>query len=719
MSSLAFAIVIHNHQPVGNFDHVIEDAYQRSYLPFLEALERRSAILIALHNSGCLWEWLEAKHPEYGERVVALVRRGQIKLVGGGYYEPILPLLPSENRRGQIGRMNSFLQERFGSPPDGMWLAERVWEPNLPLDLASQGIRWLCLDDTQFLQVGLQDRDLKGRYLTEDGSVPLSIYPTQMKLRYEIPFASPETVLETLRESADDWPGTIRVFADDGEKFGVWPGTDRLCYGEEHWLDRFFDLLERNAEWLHLVHLSEHLDQYPPVGRIYLPAGSYREMTEWALPPETHRLFLDTQRFLKDQGHEAAESILLKGGFFRNFLARYSESNQLHKRVIDVLKMLDATRMSGAFEAKIRDHLWRAQSNDAYWHGVFGGLYLPHLRDGLYGELLAGEIALDTASHPSKTWAEARRIDYDCDGHEEVILSTERIALHISPWRGGGALEIDDRVCGRNITNVLTRRPEAYHDEIRKKGLSEGGSEVRTIHDGISAKEEHLDRFLVYDRRDRLALIDRFFRTAPAPDDLINGDRNERGDFTTAPYRADVSGKKGIAQAILARKGCLDGDSRRGIEVGRVTRIRAGEDRFEVEITLHSMAGEDLSFHYGIEWLVNFLAGRAHDRFVLVDGIKTADPALVAAERLLPGRVVSFVDEWKQERVDITADRVAGWVRAPLVTVSLSEGGAESLYQGTILLPYWEVRLAPGSEWKTTLTCGFRNGPGVNTEPVV
>lgn len=727
MSALSFAIVIHNHQPVGNFDHVIEDAYARAYLPFLEVIERRPSIRIALHNSGCLWEWLEAHHPDYIDRVAALVGRGQVEILGGGFYEPILPLLPSENRRGQIGRMSDYIERRFGERPKGMWLAERVWEPDLPRDLVSQGIRWLSLDDTQFLQVGLLDEELKGRYLTEDGATAVSIYPTQMELRYEIPFAPPEKVIETLRGSADDRPGTIRVFGDDGEKFGVWPQTDRLCYGENQWLNRFFDQLERNGAWLRLVHLSEHMEEHPPVGRVYLPAGSYREMTEWALPPATQRLFHETQGFLRQQGRATAEGILLKGGFFRNFLARYPESNQIHKRVLDLLARLDQTpEASPARNGEVLHRLWRAQSNDAYWHGVFGGLYLPHLRDGLYRELILAENALERALHPSKRWAETRMADYDCDGVEEVILSSDRLGIHMSPRRGGGIVEIDDRASARNIVNGLSRRPEAYHDQIRARIGAPGSNEAHTIHDGISMKEANLDRLLTYDRRDRLALVERFFSRVPDPKDLIDGDESERGDFVGSPFRVEGaprrrSGKPGRAgqsvDVVLVRSGILDRDPSRAIEVRKRVRLCGGDDGFEVELCLRSRSVETLSFHFGIEWLVNFLAGRAHDRYILVDGRRPDDPMLMGSERHPGARVLSLVDEWMQERVDLTATDVDGWVRAPLVTVSLSEAGAESIYQGTVVLPYWEVGLDPGAEWSTKMALRLRHGRTAEDEP--
>src|SRR5512139_4139428 len=90
-------LVIHNHQPVGNFDHVFHLACDKAYLPFLSMLQEFPRLRIGLHTSGCLWEWLEAHRPEYGKLVDELLADGQLELLGGGMYEPILPVLPERD----------------------------------------------------------------------------------------------------------------------------------------------------------------------------------------------------------------------------------------------------------------------------------------------------------------------------------------------------------------------------------------------------------------------------------------------------------------------------------------------------------------------------------------------------------------------------------------------------------------------------------------------
>src|SRR5579862_903460 len=98
-------LLIHAHQPVGNFDDVVERTYERSYLPFLECVARHPRVRVGLHYSGPLLEWMAQKHPEHIRQIAGLVARGQVEIVGGGFYEPILIAIPYEDRIEQIRRL--------------------------------------------------------------------------------------------------------------------------------------------------------------------------------------------------------------------------------------------------------------------------------------------------------------------------------------------------------------------------------------------------------------------------------------------------------------------------------------------------------------------------------------------------------------------------------------------------------------------------------------
>src|SRR6056297_2987757 len=96
-NKVIFSFGIHNHQPVGNFDHVIEDAYQKAYFPFVEVMNEFPDIPFALHNSGILWDWISRNHKEYLEIIRGMTGRSQLEILSAGYYEPILSIIPEKD----------------------------------------------------------------------------------------------------------------------------------------------------------------------------------------------------------------------------------------------------------------------------------------------------------------------------------------------------------------------------------------------------------------------------------------------------------------------------------------------------------------------------------------------------------------------------------------------------------------------------------------------
>ena len=223
MSGVRLILALHNHQPVGNFEGVFEASFRDAYAPFLDVLEAYPEIPIALHTSGPLLEWLGANRPEYVARLRKLVETGRLEILGGAFFEPILTMIPTRDRLGQIREYSAYLADLFGRPIRGMWVAERVWEQNLASSLVDAGIEYTVLDDYHFERAGLEKNDLFGYYLTEDDGRLLKVFPGSERLRYFIPFHEPHETYEYLRRLAAERPGAVVVMADDGEKFGGWP----------------------------------------------------------------------------------------------------------------------------------------------------------------------------------------------------------------------------------------------------------------------------------------------------------------------------------------------------------------------------------------------------------------------------------------------------------------------------------------------------------------
>jgi alpha-amylase len=284
MKLTRFILAVHCHQPVGNFGWVFEEAYQSAYRPFVDVLERHPKVRVVFHYSGPLLDWFEARHPDFLKRLKKLVQRGQAEFLGSGYYEPVLILLPEKDALGQLAWMERALGrlglEPKGSAAHGIWLAERVWEPGLVRLLAQAGIKYTVVDDNHLALAGVPENERFGYYLTEDRGASVAVFPSSKPLRYAVPFKQVEEVIDLLKGYASERQQTV-VLGDDGEKFGLWPGTHKWVY-EEGWLERFFTALEQNADWLKMTTFREALGATTPLGRVYMPVSSYEEMVGWS-----------------------------------------------------------------------------------------------------------------------------------------------------------------------------------------------------------------------------------------------------------------------------------------------------------------------------------------------------------------------------------------------------------------------------------------------------
>lgn len=475
MQPVQLLLGVHIHQPIGNFDHVFAQHVEDVYLPFLLALEERDAFPIALHVSGPLIEWLQDHDRRYLDLVGRLAADGKVELLLAGCYEPILAALPRRDRVEQIVWMRALLQDTFGRAGNGLWLTERVWEPELTADLVEAGVEAVLVDDRHFLVSGFARDRLHVPFRTESDGRSLWVLPIDERLRYLVPFRPPADTaayVHRLRERGH----RLAVLADDGEKFGGWPGTKDWVY-TRGWLREFLDAIDRlrSDGALELTTTERAVREIHSGGLAYLPTASYREMEGWALWPDAARRLRTIETEFGEQRMEGTDGALVRGTHWRNFLARYPESNRMHKKMARLSRL---ARDAGD-PPDVRRAIGRAQCNDAYWHGVFGGLYLPHLRHAIWRELARAERAL-RADEPL-VW---EAVDFDEDGLVELWIHSSRFSAVLSPDRGGGLEEYTCFAEGRNLGDVLTRRLEAYHEvAIPSHESVESAPGMHSIHD--------------------------------------------------------------------------------------------------------------------------------------------------------------------------------------------------------------------------------------------
>lgn len=656
---LRFAFGIHLHQPVGNFDFVFEEHVRDVYRPLLTALAERDFLPITVHISGPLLEWLVDHDAPLVDLIGSLAAADRIELLASGLYEPVLVALPRADRIEQVEWMRERLRSLFGVEARGAWLTERVWEQELAEDLSQAGIEYTLLDDRHFLVCGLRRGQMHRPLLTESDGRRLTLFSIDEKLRYLIPFRAPQETVRYLRElRAAGQP--LAVLMDDGEKFGGWPGTRQWVY-EDGWLERFFDAMELliRGDELRLVTFSTAMQEVQCGGLAYPPSASYREMEEWSLPTAASTRLTRLREELGKERMEGADGALVRGAHWRNFFVRYPEANRMHKKMVALSRL--CRRRGDPKEA--RRAIGRAQCNDAYWHGVFGGLYLPHLRQGVWRNLADAERALRAGEGVATEW-----LDLDADGVDELWVHGEHFSAIIAPHRGGVVEEYTVFATGFNFADVLSRRLEGYHLEALAGHRGDGYASLDARDDDSIASIHHHQEAIVLrepppvDVEGRALFVDRFL-----PADL-DQETYERAEYVSllslagVPCRCEVA-----ADGQRVDVTCTFGSS---------ANERAG--RRVVDSRLQKRYGFDASGRLTVDyrWHAEALPADA----VFAPELSLAHPADV--------RTSPDTDEWR-------------W---PIRTLTQSERGLEWTRQGESVTPRWPavlgaamIELVPGT----------------------
>jgi alpha-amylase/alpha-mannosidase (GH57 family) len=629
-----FIFVVHNHQPVGNFDNVIRDAFEKSYRPFIDLVYDLKYPKVCFHFSGILYDWLEKNEQEYLIKLKEMVRRDQIEILSGGYYEPVLGVIPERDREAQIKKMNDYISRRFGVSPKGLWLTERVFNTTIPETLKKSGIEYTLVDDTHLLTSGIKESESNSCFTTEYNGKKIYIFTINHNLRYLIPYKEPYRTVEYINGFDDG----IFVMADDGEKFGLWPESYRLVY-ENKWLLNFFETIKNSG--IEMSRLCDCIDEKPKK-LVYIPNTSYFELSQWALEAEEQN---SIENFRENTSQELKKFV--RGGFFENFFTKYRQSNLMHKRTFYVSSLVE-----DSYDPEAENYLHMAECNCGWWHGVFGGVYLPHIRMAVYENLLKAQ---DIIFKKKKKGIDIKNMDIDFDGQDDILIESKNNFFIVSPSYGGSLTEFSSKNKYVNLSAVMDRKKEAYHlkppKDINGKNM---GEEIKSS--------------LSYDWHHRASLIDHFVAPDTSINDFMTVKYWEVGDFIPQPYSFSTSISKDGAEIMLQRSGISwDGDKKIFIDLSKKIIIDSKKDGFRAKYSIKNSSNFKANIFYVSELVFAF-----------------SSPAVAAQRDVMDIREYIFYDRVRGNIKLTFSLPVKLWI-IPIETVSNSEGGIEKTYQGAIV----------------------------------
>ncbi|MFC1570387.1 alpha-amylase/4-alpha-glucanotransferase domain-containing protein [Candidatus Omnitrophota bacterium] len=653
MNKAKFAMAFHCNQPVFNFESEYETAYSKAYLPLMATLEDFPGIKASFHFSGSMIEWFEEKHPEYIDMMKRLLSRGQIELIGGGYFEPVMSLIPECDRMEQL-RLNSGVISRvFDVEPEGAWCSERVWEPELADTFTSAGIKYTVLDDYHFYRAGLDEKKMFSPFSVEKDEESLAIFPSLTRLRYSMPFRVPEVTMDYFKRMYDERheEETSFFFADDGEKFGAWPHTYKHVH-KKGWLRNFFSLLDANSDWLRTATYSEILSEASPEKIEDIPESSYAEMMEWS------------------------------GGSFKNFLAKYPEAGRMHERMIftsDIVKEAVSKEAEEGKDASLdeaKKELFKAQAGCAYWHGTFGGLYLPHLRAGVYKHLIKAKKLVEALFKEKPL--PVRSLERDSgDLLAENVISNEHLDVFVSAANGGIIRELDCKATNTNLMNTISRIPEGYHDKLQKgyiwrmhkarKAILDGY--FADIHDVLGVGERGLKKVLAYDDYQRGAFLTHVFEDKYEWKDLERK-RRSFDTFLKGKYTSRLEEGENFMTRTFSRRDMVFPSTKKGTELEVVKEITVGTGP---ELRLHHRVTRHSGSHSALKYAVEF-------NFLIWDSSLMQKPKLFKTDGLL------LKDRFSGRSIGLSWEKDLKVFTYPVYAVNETEEGLKKTFQGVSVL---------------------------------
>lgn len=661
MKKTKLIIGAHYHTPFGLSDQEFETEYKSHYKPFIASIYKYPNVPVALHFSGVLLDWLEAHHPEFFMILEELINRKQVEILGGGFYDPMLPLIPLADRLGQIEALTTYLRKHFGKRPRGCWLPGLIWEQNLAGSLQTSGMDYTFLESNQFSLAGLSSSSLERPCLTEDQGKIVTVFPLSCSLTDLLAGGDLEAFGRAVREHAED----------GGEKI-VTVFVERSFLGEASALDEgrfcaFLDFLARSDDSFERTLPSRVLKVHQPHCKAYFPSSAERSVMFWAMDENRRRA---TSEFspVDSESADPDEPPVFFGAFPRHFLTRYPEANGIYTKMIYTHILINQLRGDKYRKRTAREELWKAQGCDSFWHVSDGGIYRNHLRKAVYGALIAAEkITREKGIFiPSVT-----PLDLNLDGDREFLFQGSDLNCYVKPL-GGALFELDLLSKAWNYVDTFTRRRESYVD-------------------GDSVVDDYT----------RSAFVDRLLHPQIGLKDAVAN--NFPYSRNCAAERYEEISIDRVHQDLSLRKSANLAGPFGGIEI--VKRYQLKKNTLVVNYTLSNRGEKPERFNFAPEIDLSFAGeGTEHQRLCVRSSAPAQDPSPLAESEFRGIDELSIEDVRNGVQVILSSASAFDLWTFPIRTVCRIGGVTAEAYQATCCMPVLPVILVPGESWDTKFT---------------
>ena len=635
----------------------LNEVYENSYKPFLVKIHKNK-LPITLHYSGELLSWLIDSHDGMQMLFNDLLKQKRLEILGGGYYSPLFSLIPRKDRVEQIEAMTTDLRKRFGKRPRGMWITEKVWEPSMPMTMNNAGMEFTFLDEEFFENAGLFNGELYQACITEDQGKTVSIFPVSNRLISQFNLLSAKELVEQIIECGSEKENRIVTMLMNGEDLVFDDAT-----GEK--MDEMFRLIDEKRSRIEVVLPGRYVREIQQKKKVYFGCVSPGDIGRWSGP-----VFRENT---EHSGTSAAPGdrpvrVVNTQSFFRHFLSKYPESNNLYSRMIDVHLLVSQLRGDRQRKKTAALELHKSQNHSAFWHGGGeAGIYSAEVRRKAYSNLIEAE---KITREKSGFRASLIKWDFDMDGLEEIIYRGLSINTIIHK-KGGTVTELDYFRRPHNYLATMARHREWYHNGE------------------------------VSDTYPRSAFIDHFFQPDEKMEKFIANEHREGGDFISGIYQIEKISNDS-KEALLFRNGSVNTKkSRFSIRINKAYSLKRNVISIEYEIINNS--DTVLNTLFGTE--INLALSSS--RGVNIDVAVKKNDEITDIEQWSSTTGISEIqiqDQKRQAVLFIESEMKCGLWTFPLTTSTGTGKKVEQLYQSNCFVPLWSISLGPGKVWKNRIS---------------
>jgi len=396
----------HAHIPSGSPESEFENIYENRMCPFISNLYRYSNINAVLHYSGVLLHWIERNHPEFFMLIDDMVIRKQIEMIGGGFYEPMFPIIPTQDRIGQIELMTTYLRRQFSKRPQGCWIPGMVWEQQLVSSLSASDMHYTFLSQEQFKLAGLNDDALFHPCITEDQGKLIVVFPVSLSEEKKLAEKSFSSTFNELKKKLDE---NQKTSADNSLQ-----GNKIICVFPEKILsspDEAPDTVWHS--FFEEISLSEGI-------------------VETTLPSK----ILKNQKTYKKASFPNS-SMLEKNYSPRSYLIAHDEANGIYSKMIFTNVLINQLKGDKSRKHSAKEEMWKAQ--DSYLYSCENGCFRNEIRKSAYSSLLRAECL---AIEKGKKSLSLIQYDFDFDGNKEYLFQDSSFNCYIRQ-KGASIFELD------------------------------------------------------------------------------------------------------------------------------------------------------------------------------------------------------------------------------------------------------------------------------------